>query len=206
MDRLSHLKGRVGEAFVENILRRAGYKVSRLGRESQVQQMLKTGISEFLPDFLVWKSVDRTKDGAPLTRVLSVEVKYRYNVPEFLQRFGGSFLSEVAAQWPELYVILVTDNPEPQRSCFQALDLRAYDPTVPLATRDLHEIGDLGIYRSTVEEYEELVKQVFTLLGAQLRRQDLLRKPLDKMSADVCDTQSADHTSTSHDPARKRFQ
>src|SRR5712692_8190144 len=175
MDRLSHLKGRVGEAFVENILRRAGYKVSRLGRESQVQQMLKTGISEFLPDFLVWKSVDRTSDGAPLTRVLSVEVKYRYNVPEFLQRFGGDFLSDVAEQWPELYVILVTDNPEPQRSCFQVLDLRASNPTSRLVTRDLHEIGDLGIYRSTVEEYEELVKQVFSLLGAQFRGQNLVR-------------------------------
>lgn len=182
MDRLSHLKGRVGEAFVENILRRAGYKVSRLGRESQVQQMLKTGISEFLPDFLVWKSVARTgDDGVPLTRVLSVEVKYRYSVPEFLQRFGGDFLSDVAEQWPELYVILVTDNPEPRRSCFQALDLRGYDPATPLATRDLHEIADLGIYRSTVEEYEELVKQVFALLGAQLRSQHPARKPLGKM-------------------------
>src|SRR5215472_19219479 len=42
-DRLN-LKGRVGEALVENIFRRAGYKVARLGRESQVQQMLRTGI------------------------------------------------------------------------------------------------------------------------------------------------------------------
>lgn len=191
MDSLSHLKGRVGEAFVENILRRAGYKVARLGRESQVQQMLKTGISEFLPDFLVWKSVDRPGDGAPLTRVLSVEVKYRYNVPEFLQRFGGDFLSDVAEQWPELYVILVTDNPEPERSCFQVLDLRAYDPTTPLATRDLHEIGDLGIYRNTVEEYEELVKQVFSLLGAQFRGQSLLRKPLGKVIAEACATGTA---------------
>jgi hypothetical protein len=191
MDRLRNFKGRVGEAFVENILRRAGYKVSRLGRESQVQQMLKTGISEFLPDFLVWKSVDRTGDGPPLTRVLSVEVKYRYNVPEFLQRFGGDFLSEVAEHWPELYVILVTDNPEPQRSCFQVLDLRAYDPTTPLVTRDLHEIGDLGIYRSTVKEYEELVKQVFSLLGAQFRGQNLLRKPLAKVTAEACDTGTA---------------
>lgn len=181
----------MGEAFVENILRRAGYKVARLGRESQVQQMLKTGISEFLPDFLVWKPVDQAGVGASLNRVLSVEVKYRYNVPEFLQRFGGQFLSDVVEQWPELYVILVTDNPEPQRSCFQALDLRSYDPNLPLATRDLHEIDDLGIYRSTVEEYEELVKQIFSLLGAQLRGQDPLRKPPGKVTADASDVPNA---------------
>jgi hypothetical protein len=35
MDDLSNLKGRIGEAFVEKILYRARYKVSRLGRESQ---------------------------------------------------------------------------------------------------------------------------------------------------------------------------
>jgi hypothetical protein len=190
VDRLNNLKGRVGEAFVENILRRAGYKVSRLGRESQVQQMLKSGSSEFLPDFLVWKPVNRAGDGAPLTQVLSVEVKYRYNVPEFLQR-SGRLLSEMSEQWPELYVVLVTDNPEPGRSCFQAVDLRTYDPQKRL-TCDLHEIADLGIYRSTIEEYEELVKQVFALLGAQVRGQDASRKPLGKMVGDPFDTRASE--------------
>jgi dihydrodipicolinate reductase len=51
------LKGRIGEALVEGILREARFKVSRLGRESQVQQLLKTGSSEFLPDFLIWTPV-----------------------------------------------------------------------------------------------------------------------------------------------------
>src|SRR5215472_11839561 len=70
-----NLKGRVGEALVENILRRAGYKVARVGRESQVQHMLRTGISEFLPDFLVWKPVDPEKETvSSLNRVFSVAV------------------------------------------------------------------------------------------------------------------------------------
>src|SRR5882724_1039335 len=41
--------------------------------------------------------------------------------------------------------------------CFQALDLRGYEPNSPLATRNLYEVAELGIYRSTVEEYEQLV-------------------------------------------------
>jgi hypothetical protein len=181
MDRLRSLKGRIGEAFVESILRRAGYKVSRIGRESQVQQMLRTGISEFLPDFLIWKQIDRTGGAPSLSRVLSVEVKYRHDIPDFLQRYGGEFLLDVAEQWPELYVILVTDNPEPTRSCFQVIDLRGYCPDAPLTTADLHDLPVLDIYRSTVEEYEGLVKQVFSLLGGQARRPELPQKPLAKM-------------------------
>jgi len=174
MDPLRSLKGRIGEAFVESILRRAGYKVSRIGRENQVQQMLRTGISEFLPDFLIWKQVDRLGGVPSLNRVLSVEVKYRHDIPEFLQRYGGEFLLDVVEQWPDLYVIVVTDDPEPTRSCFQVVDLRGYRPDDPLTTADLHDLPILDIYRSTVEEYEGLVKQVFS---------ELSRKPPAKMLA-----------------------
>jgi hypothetical protein len=159
---VSGLKGRIAEAFVENILRRAGYKVSRLGRESQVRQLLKLGISEFCPDFLIWKPADRREETS--NRVLNIEVKFRSNVEEFLRRFGAEPLSDVAAEWTDLYVIIVTDNPEPGRSCFQALDLHACEPGIPLTTVDLHALAPLGIFRSTVEEYEELVKKMFTLL------------------------------------------
>src|SRR4029450_2159255 len=166
--RLSNLKGRVGEALVENILHRAGYKIARAGRESQVQQMLKTGISEFLPDFLVWKPADAAIKGGPLHKVLSIEVKYRRNIPGYLARFGAAFLSDAAEQWPDLPVVLVTDDPEPGRSCFQALNLRGYEPTSLLATRDLYEVPELGIFRSTVEEYDKSAKAIFALLSAQL--------------------------------------
>jgi hypothetical protein len=168
------LKGRIGEAFVESIFRRAGYKVSRLGRESQVQQMLKTGSSEFLPDFLVWKAVE-ANDAAPLARMFNVEVKYRRDLPKFLQRFAGGLLADVVEQWRDLYVVLVTDDPEHGRSCFQVLKLR--DREAGLVPVNLWEVEELGIYRSTVEEYEDLVKQVFSLLGAQSRGHESVRKP-----------------------------
>ncbi len=35
---LGKLKGRIGEALVENIFHLAGYRVARLGRESDVQR------------------------------------------------------------------------------------------------------------------------------------------------------------------------
>lgn len=172
------LKGRIGEAFVESIFRRAGYKVSRLGRESQVQQMLRTGSSEFLPDFLVWKAVE-ANDAAPLARMFNVEVKYRRDLPKYLQRFGRGLLSDVVEQWRDLYVVLVTDDPEHGRSCFQVLNLR--DREAGLVPVNLWEVEELGIYRSTVEEYEELVKQVFSLLGAQSRGREPVRKPPKKV-------------------------
>lgn len=54
-DQSNHLKGRIAEAFVEAIFQRAGYSVSRVGRESQVQRLVKIGTDEFLPDFLIRK-------------------------------------------------------------------------------------------------------------------------------------------------------
>src|SRR5262245_40970240 len=92
---VSGLKGRIGEALVEGILREARFKVCRLGRESQVQQMLKIGSAEFLPDFLVWKPVDKSSDGSPLHRLLSIEVKYRGNIEEFLRRDGDELISHI---------------------------------------------------------------------------------------------------------------
>ncbi len=181
VNRVNNLKGRVAEALVENMLHRAGYKIARVGRESQVQHMLKTGISEFLPDFLVWRPVNAAITDGPLHQVLSVEVKYRHKISAYLARFGAAFLSDVAEQWPDLHVVLVTDDPEPGKSRFQALNLRGYEPSVPLVTRDLYDVPELGIYRSTVEEYEQLAKQIFSLLATQLPDR-WRRKPLDKVT------------------------
>src|SRR5207244_2847823 len=172
MDRLRSLKGRIGEAFVESILRRAGYKVSRIGRESQVQQMLRTGISEFLPDFLIWKQVDRTGGAASLNRVLTVEVKYRYDIPHFLPRHGGEFLLDVA-------------DPQAAVPFFQSIVFLLHRPGVSLIVPYLHDLPGLDIYRSTVEEYEGLVKQVFSLLGSHARSPELPQKPLAKMSQEL---------------------
>jgi hypothetical protein len=65
-----------------------------------------------------------------------------------------------ASSWPDLYLVLVTDRPTPERSCFQVLDPRRGDG----ATADLHTVYDLDIYERTVREYEGLVHKIFPLL------------------------------------------
>lgn len=161
VDQTSHLKGRIAEAFVEAIFRRAGYTVSRVGRESQVQRLIKIGADEFLPDFLIQKEVAREKSDRPLHRLVPVEVKYRYDIAGFLRRHGKELFSEVSPHWPELCCVFVTDRPEPGRSCFQLLDLWRPDGLQP---RDLHSVADLDIYETTVQEYESLVMTIFPLL------------------------------------------
>ena len=177
---VSGLKGRIGEALVEGILREARFKVSRLGRESQVQQLLKTGSSEFVPDFLIWKPVDELRDGVPLHRLLSVEVKYRSNVEEFLRRFGNDLISRVGEQWRELYVVFVTDHPAAERSCFQVLDFQEPATDAPLGTIDLYEAQMFGISKSIIEEHERLVSQLFSPLNSPSTGE--LRKPLTRLS------------------------
>src|SRR3990167_8266249 len=122
-DEIANLKGRIAEAFVETIFQRAGYTVSRIGRESQVQRLVKIGSDEFLPDFLLRKPVAETGTGRPLHRLIPIEVKYRANVDAFLRQHGDELLSRVGEQWPELCIVLVTDHPAPSRSCFQVIDL-----------------------------------------------------------------------------------
>jgi hypothetical protein len=158
----SGLKGRIAEAFVEAIFRRAGYRVSRIGRESQVQRLIKVGSDEFLPDFLIRKSLAREAGQRPLHKLIPVEVKYRHDVDGFLRTYGRDLFEKVGPAWPDLYVIFVTDNPAPGRSSFQVVDLCGGSPS---ATRDLHVVTYLDIYESTVREYEGLVGEIFPLLG-----------------------------------------
>ena len=161
----SVLKGRIAEAFVENILRRAGYRVSRLGRETQVQRLLKINDDEFLPDFLAWKAVPSPGVDRRLHRLLMIEVKYRSSLAEYLRRDGHTVFAQVSEQWPELYFIFVTDHPVEGRSCFQVVDLATYAPGRPIITVDLHDVRDLDIFPSTVAEYESLVRSLFSLLN-----------------------------------------
>lgn len=159
-DEISGLKGRIAEALVEAIFQRTGYLVSRVGRERQVQRLVKIGSDEFLPDFLLRKSVAETTSGRPLHQLIPVEVKYRASVEEFLRTHGDEWFSQVGEQWPELCIVFVTDHPAPGRSCFQVIDLAATRPGEPLVSVDLHQARELDIYATTVREYEGLVKQI----------------------------------------------
>ena len=159
-DPSNHLKGRIAEAFVEAIFWRAGYLVSRVGRESQVQRLVKIGADEFLPDFLIRKPVTREDGQRPLHRLIPVEVKYRRDLAGFMRRDGPKLFEKVGRAWPDLCFILVTDNPAPGRSCFQVVDVWNGQTSDSI---DLHTAADLDIYERTIREYELLVRAIFPL-------------------------------------------
>lgn len=163
---LNHVKGRLAEALVESIFRQAGYQVSRLGRESHVQRLVKVGADEFLPDFLVWKPVEGSVAAGPVYRLLTIEAKYRANLHEFLRRDGDALFSSLQEHWPELYFIFVTDNPGNGRSCFQVVNLKAHVPGTEPTTVDLQQVRELDIYRKTIEEHEDVVRRIFPLLNS----------------------------------------
>lgn len=160
-DDVGNLKGRIAEAFVEAIFRRAGYAVSRVGRESQVQRLVKIGGDEFLPDFLVRKEVRRDETGRPLHRLLPLEVKFRRDVQGYLETWGRELITKMSVQWPDVVVVFVTDHPEAGRSCFQVIDVSMGKRS---GLQDLHAVKDLDIYEGTVREYEMLVRQMFLLV------------------------------------------
>lgn len=165
MDDVNLLKGRMSEALVEGIFKRAQYMVARVARETQVSARLRTGQS--VPDFVVWKSLDEPSLGHRSYLLLAIEVKYCARVEDHLRREAPARSPEVALQWPELYEILVTDRPEPGRSCFQAVHVSILPPVAPPSTLDLHLVPGLDIYPRTVEEYEGLVRGVFPIIGSQ---------------------------------------
>ena len=56
---ISLLKGQIGEGFVEAILRRAGYFVARVGRETQMPRLMRSGTDTYLPDLLAWRQENK---------------------------------------------------------------------------------------------------------------------------------------------------
>ena len=166
MDDIKRLKGRMAEALVEGIFKRAQYTVARVARETQVSALMRTGSN--VPDFVAWKALDEPDLGRRSYRLLAIEVEYCAQLEQRFRREAPDRSSEVALQWPELHEILVTEQPEPGRSCFQAV--------APTGTLDLHLVPGLDIYRRTVEEYEGLVREVFPLLGSRNGRGNWVRR------------------------------
>jgi hypothetical protein len=166
MDPISLLKGRMAEALVEAVFKRAKYTVARVGRETQMPALVRTGRTEFMPDFVVWRALDAPSLGHDSYRLVAVEVKYRADLDDYLRRASPSRSAEVAQQWPELYEIIVTDRPQSGRSCLQAVHVAALPAGTTPVTRDLHLVPGLDIYRKTVEEYEGLVREIFPILGS----------------------------------------
>jgi len=165
MDDINLLKGRMAEALVEGIFKRAQYMVARVARETQVSALMRTGQS--VPDFVVWKALDEPSLGHRSYLLLAIEVTYCAGLDDFLRRETPARSPEVALRWPELYEILVTDRPEIGRSCFQAVHVSILPPAAPPSSLDLHLVPGLDIYPRTVEEYEGLVREVFPLIGSR---------------------------------------
>lgn len=167
MDDVNLLKGRMAEALVEGIFKRAQYTVARVGHETQVPSLIRSGRRDFVPDFVVWRVLDEPSLGHHSYRLLAVEVKYRADLQRYLNGDSRSHSPEIARQWPELYEVIVTDRPEPGRSCFQAIHVSTLPHGMPPVTLDLHLVPGLDVYRRTVEEYEGLVRQIFPILGSR---------------------------------------
>ena len=147
---------------MEAMFRRAGYAVSRSGRETHLHRLFKNGRDEYLPDFMIRRAVPRPGSDRPLHTLIPIEVKYRNDVSRFLTAEATKFFQH-ARQWPGLYLVLVTDNPDSGRSCFQVLD----DRPEPPSTSDLHMVAALDIYPSTVTEYDDLGQKLFRLIAEQ---------------------------------------
>ena len=159
---LLEVKSRVAEALVESIFRRARYQITPFRSDAFP---LRFGREDFSPDF----RVSSASEGA--TEFL-VEVKYRPSAYQFVsvenQRGDRSIFHMARRQWPNLYFILVTDRPESGRSCFQVISFGALRPGEPFHTVDLVELKELKIFQNNIDDHEELIRRIFSLLtGAQ---------------------------------------
>lgn len=157
---LLEAKSRIAEALAESIFRRAKYQVQPF-RAGQIP--LRFGREDFSPSFRACLD----EDGG---RELLIEVKYRPSIEQFIsvenQRGERSICLMARRQWPSLYFVLVSDRPEPGRSCFQALSFGQLTPGAPFRTVDLDQLKELRIFRNNVEDHEELVRRIFGLLSS----------------------------------------
>lgn len=160
---LLEAKSRIAEALVESIFRRARYDVAPYRAAASP---LRFGREDFSPDFRV--SQANAEGGDP--RDFLVEVKYRPSVEQFIsvenQRGERSIFLLARRQWPSLYFVLVTERPEPGRSCFQAVAFETLRTGEPFRTVDLAEVKEFGLFAHNIEDHEELVRRIFELLTA----------------------------------------
>src|SRR3990172_9467195 len=102
---LNNIKGRIAEALVESIFRRAEFKMTRFGRESDLRGMMKVGRDDsFPPDFLAMKEVVGGRESRGVYQTHMIEVKYRSNLVRYLarekERGEESELVPAQEKWP----------------------------------------------------------------------------------------------------------
>jgi hypothetical protein len=160
---LLEAKSRIAEALVESIFRRARYDI-RPFRPTQ-SLPLRFGREDFSPDFRVTQTSTHGEE-----RDFLIEVKYRPSVEQFIsvenQRADRSIFHTARRQWPSLYFVLVSERPEPGRSCFQAVVFETMRSGEQIRALDLTEVKEFGLFPHNVEDHEELVRRIFELLTA----------------------------------------
>lgn len=151
-------KNRIAAALVEAIFRRARYEIQPYHGGAG----LRVGREDFSPDFRV------RLPGSENPREHLVEVRYHPAVEQFLlvesQRGERSLFQMARRHWPDLYFVLVTDRPEPGRSCFQVVQISAWPPGHLGKSRDLAEVEEFGIFPHNVTDHEELLRRILALL------------------------------------------
>lgn len=166
---LLDIKGRVAEAVVESIFRRARYKLTPYPRAGE-GSVLRIGREDFTPHFTATQTAETLGEQEPgaLSSYL-IEVKYRGQLGQYLaiegQRGERSAFAQAKRLWPALCFIFVTDRPDPGRSFFQILDLGDYAAWGPVWTLNLAEHRGLAIWQANVEDHEELARRIFALLS-----------------------------------------
>jgi hypothetical protein len=158
---LLEAKSRIAEALVESIFRRARYDVGPFRPNTSLP--LRFGREDFSPDFRVSQTSPDNEE-----RSFLIEVKYRPSIEQFIsvenQRGDKSIFYMARRQWPNLYFVLVTERPEPGRSCFQTIAFETLRSGEPFRTVDLTEVKEFGLFPHNVEDHEELVRRIFELL------------------------------------------
>jgi hypothetical protein len=157
---LSEAKGRIAEALVESMFRRARYDVAPYKTD---QSLLRFGREDFSPSFRVAQLVDGEE------RAHLIAVKYRPSADQFIsvenQRGDRSIFQMMRRHWPTLCFVIVTERPEPGRSCFQAVPFETMKPGES-RTVDLVQVKDFGLFPHNVEDHEELTRRIFGSLNA----------------------------------------
>jgi hypothetical protein len=142
MDDIKRLKGRMAEALVEGIFKRAQYTVARVARETQVSALMRTGSN--VPDFVAWKALDEPDLGRRSYRLLAIDVEYCAQLEDRVRQVAPGRSPEVALQWPELHEIWV-----------RRLGVRRGHPRSGHAVRPRRAAGDHGSLPLTSHEQRQ---------------------------------------------------
>jgi hypothetical protein len=160
---LHETKERVAVALVEAIFRRARYGVRRFSGEV----ISRLAPDEFTPSFQATAPDGRGPEGE-----FPVGVFYRPFLEPYIalenQRRQSSIFTLARRQWPGFRLVLVTDHPEPGRSCFQALV--GEEPGTTIRTVNLAGLPELVISPHDAADYEDLLLRIFGALSADRHR------------------------------------